>query len=132
PFGNVVAVSTITGANLWKALENGVSDHPAAGRFPQISGFRFTFDTSKAIGSRIQSVTKPDGTAIAADSTIYTVATNDFMLYGGDGYLNYFTPSAAKLADLLLTVFVDSIKSDAAAGKVTQVPALDGRIKKVG
>lgn len=132
PFGNVVAVSTITGANLWKALENGVSDYPSSGRFPQISGFRFTFDTSKVMGSRVQSVTKPDGTAIASDSTIYTVATNDFMLYGGDGYLNYFTPSTAKLTDLLLTVLVDSIKSDAAAGKVTQVPALDGRIKKVG
>lgn len=132
PFGNVAAVSTITGANLWKALENGVSDHPASGRFPQISGFRFTFDTSKAIGSRIQSVTKPDGTPLAADSTIYTVTTNDFMLYGGDGYLNYFTPSTAKLADLLLTIFVDAIKSDAATGKATQLPALDGRIKKVG
>lgn len=132
PFGNVAAVSTITGANLWKALENGVSDYPASGRFPQISGFRFTFDTSKVMGSRIQSVTKPDGTPLAADSTIYTVTTNDFMLYGGDGYLNYFTPSTAKLTDLLLTIFVDAIKSDAATGKVTQLPALDGRIKKVG
>ena len=132
PFGNTVAVSAITGANLWKALENGVSDYPAAGRFPQISGFRFTFDTSKIMGSRIQSLTKPEGTPIAPEYTTYTVTTNGFMLYGGDGYLNYFTPSAGRLTDLLLTVFVDAIKSDAAAGKVTQLPALDGRIKKVG
>ena len=133
PFGNQVATTIVTGENLWKALENGVGgNYPTDGRFPQISGFKFTFDTSKAIGSRIVSLTKLDGTPIAKDRTVYTLTTLDFIIYGGDGYLNVFSPSKAKVQGALLDVFVDALKADMAAGKVTQVPALDGRIKKVG
>ena len=133
PFGNQVATTIVTGENLWKALENGVGgSYPADGRFPQISGFKFTFDSTKAIGSRIVSVTKNDGTAIAKDQTVYTLTTLDFIIYGGDFYTNMFSPTKAKVQGALLDVFTDAIKADMAAGKVTQLPALDGRIKKVG
>lgn len=133
PFGNAVAVSKITGTQLWAAMENGVSQYPTAGRFPQISGFKFSFDVSKPVGSRITSVTKLDGTAIAKDSTQYSVITNDFMLYGGDGYVGFFNPSMAKFSGkLLLDILVDALKADLAAGKVTQTPKVDGRITKVG
>jgi 5'-nucleotidase len=132
PFGNQVATTVVTGENLWKALENGVGGFPAGGQFPQISGFKFTFDPTKAVGSRIVSVTKDDGTAIAKDQTIYTLTTLDFIIYGGDGYANVFSPSKAKVFGALLDVFVDALKADMAAGKVTQLPALDGRVKKVG
>ena len=132
PFGNQVATTVVTGENLWKALENGVGgNYPGDGRFPQISGFKFTFDPTKAIGSRIVSVTKNDGTAIAKDQTVYTLTTLDFIIYGGDGYLNVFSPAKAKVMGALLDVFVDALKADLAAGKVTQLPALDGRVKKV-
>jgi 2',3'-cyclic-nucleotide 2'-phosphodiesterase (5'-nucleotidase family) len=132
PFGNQVATTIVTGENLWKALENGVKSWPAGGEFPQISGFKFTFDPTKAVGSRIVSVTKNDGTAIAKDQTVYTLTTLDFIIYGGDGYANVFSPSKAKVFGALLDVFTDALKADLAAGKVTQLPALDGRVKKVG
>ena len=133
PFGNQVATTVVTGANLWKALENGVGgNYPGDGRFPQISGFKFSFDASKPIGSRIVEVTKLDGTAIAKDAKEYTLTTLDFVIYGGDGYLNVFSPAQAKVKGALLDVFVDALKADMAAGKVTQVPVADGRIKKVG
>jgi 5'-nucleotidase len=132
PFGNQVATSIVTGENLWKALEIGVSGWPSGGQFPQISGFKFTFDPTKAVGSRIVSVTKNDGTAIAKDQTVYTLTTLDFIIYGGDGYFNVFSPSKAKVMGALLDVFVDGLKADMAAGKVTQLPALDGRVKKIG
>lgn len=133
PFGNQVATTVVTGANLWKALENGVGgNYPGDGRFPQISGFKFTFDPSKPIGSRIVEVTKTDGTAIAKDNKEYTLTTLDFVIYGGDGYLNVFSPAQAKVKGALLDIFVDALKADMAAGKVTQVPVADGRIKKVG
>ncbi|NDD59804.1 MAG: bifunctional metallophosphatase/5'-nucleotidase [Actinobacteria bacterium] len=129
PFGNSIATSKISGQQLWDALENGVSQYPSAGRFPQISGFKFTFDSSKAVGSRIQTVTKLDGTAIKKDSTMYTVVTNDFMLYGGDGYVGFFNPTMAKFSgQLLLDILVNGIKADMAAGKVTETPKADGRI----
>ena len=133
PFGNQIATTVVTGANLWKALENGVGgNYPGDGRFPQISGFKFSFDASKPVGSRIIEVTKLDGTAIAKDSKEYTLATLDFLIYGGDGYLNVFSPSKAKVQGALLDVFVESLRADMAAKKVTQLPAADGRIKKVG
>lgn len=132
PFGNQVATTIVTGENLWKALENGVGgNYPSDGRFPQVSGLKFSFDSTKPINSRIVSVTKLDGTPIAKDQTVYTLATLDYIIYGGDGYLNVFSPSKAKVYGALLDVFVDALKADMAAGKVTQVPALDGRVKKV-
>ena len=133
PFGNQIATTVVTGENLWKALENGVGGNfPGDGRFPQVSGLKYSFDASKPIGSRIVGVTKLDGTAVAKDSKEYTLATLDFLIYGGDGYVNVFSPAQAKVKGALLDVFVDALKADMAAGKVTQVPVADGRIKKVG
>ena len=132
PFGNQVATTVVSGANLWKALENGVGgNYPADGRFPQVSGLKFTFDSSKPLGSRIVTVTKLDGTPIAKDATIYTLTTLDYMIYGGDGYVDVFSPAKAKVFGALLDVFVDALKADMAAGKVTTLPVLDGRVKKV-
>lgn len=133
PFGNQVATTVVSGINLWKALENGVGgNYPADGRFPQVSGLKFTFDSSKPIGQRIVSVTKNDGTPIAKDATEYTLTTLDYIIYGGDSYFDVFSPAKAKVYGALLDVFVDALKADMAAGKVTQVPVLDGRVKKVG
>ena len=132
PFGNQIATSVVTGENLWKALENGVGgNYPSDGRFPQISGFKFSFDSTKPAGSRIVDVTKLDGTAIPKNGTQYTITTFDFVVYGGDGYADVFSPDRAKVQGALLDLFVDALKADLAAGKVTQVPAADGRIKKV-
>jgi 5'-nucleotidase len=132
PFGNQVATTVVSGANLWKALENGVGgNYPADGRFPQVSGLKFSFDSSKPVGSRIVSVTKLDGTAIAKDATQYTLTTLDYIIYGGDGYVDVFSPAKAKVFGALLDVFVDALKADMAAGKVTTLPVLDGRVKKV-
>lgn len=132
PFGNQVATTVVTGANLWKALENGVGgNYPADGRFPQVSGLKFSFDSSKPVGSRIVEVTKLDGTPIAKDAKEYTITTLDYIIYGGDGYVDVFSPAKAKVYGALLDVFVDALKADMAAKKVTQLPVLDGRVKKI-
>ena len=65
PFGNNVLTRTVTGRQLWQALENGVSKFAAngtntQGRFPQISGFKFTFHytaPSGCSGSEVAPVT---------------------------------------------------------------------------
>ena len=44
----------------------------------------------------------------------------------------YSPPSKAKVQGALLDVFVEALRADMAAKKVTQLPAADGRIKKVG
>ena len=76
---------------------------------------------------------RSDGKTIAKNETMYTVVTNDFMLYGGDGYVGFFNPTMAKFSgQLLLDILVNGIKADMAAGKVTVTPKADGRIVKVG
>lgn len=128
PFGNSAATTRISGADLWRALENGVSGYPSDGRFPQIAGFRFAFDPDRPVGQRITRVTLPDGTPIPADSQTYTVTTIDFMVYGGDGYVNVFRPAEAIIRGPYLDDIVAAIKKDQADGVITPVPAPDGRI----
>ena len=132
PFNSAAATSTVSGQQLWKALENGVSKWPGDGRFPQVSGFRFTFNPDLRVGSRILSVTRPDGTPIAADATSYTITVVDYMAFGGDGYSDFFNPTSAKIQGPFADVLIDLLKADMAAGRVTPVPALDGRIIRVG
>lgn len=85
PFGNVVVKVAVTGAVIRQALENGVSQwEQVAGRFPQVSGLRFTFNPTRPVGSRILEVRVGDRPL--DEAATYTMATNDVMLRGGDGY----------------------------------------------
>jgi 5'-nucleotidase / UDP-sugar diphosphatase len=54
------------------------------GRFPQVSGLSFVFDSRRPVGQRIVSVTV--GGHPLDRQQEYTVATLDFMASGGDGY----------------------------------------------
>jgi 2',3'-cyclic-nucleotide 2'-phosphodiesterase (5'-nucleotidase family) len=57
PFGNVVVLIELSGADLLAALENGISQlEDAAGRFPQVSGMSYRFDASKPAGRRVVAV----------------------------------------------------------------------------
>jgi 5'-nucleotidase/UDP-sugar diphosphatase len=71
-------------------LENGASQmETGAGRFLQVSGLRYTVDPSRAVGSRVSKVEVLDAEGAYQPlnpTEIYTVATNDFMRGGGDGY----------------------------------------------
>lgn len=51
PFGNQSVTLDLTGAELKLMLENGVSRAGEQGRFPQVSGFCFTYDVGRAAGS---------------------------------------------------------------------------------
>jgi 5'-nucleotidase/UDP-sugar diphosphatase len=86
PFGNTAVLVELTSADLKAALENGVSQlENYAGRFPQVSGLVVTVDTKAPAGSRIQSVSI-NGVPLDPAGH-YKVASNNFMLAGGDGYL---------------------------------------------
>jgi 2',3'-cyclic-nucleotide 2'-phosphodiesterase (5'-nucleotidase family) len=125
PFGNVFSIIEVTGAQIWSALENGVSRYPSDGRWPHVSGMKFTVDVTKEVGSRIVSITDLDGKAIAKDSKSYTMALTDFVAKGGDGY-NMFDVSKLQVRDLDAEVLVEALRADRAAGKVTEMK-LDGR-----
>lgn len=132
PFGNNAATTQIAGADLWRALENGVSGWPADGRFPQVAGFRFAFDPDRPVGSRVTEVTLADGTPLPADDRVYSIATVDYMVYGGDGYADLFRPTTAVIRGPYVDDVIEALRADLAAGVVTQVPAPDGRITVLG
>lgn len=85
PFGNTTVMIEISGADIRKALENGFSEveHPS-GRFPQISGMNVVVERARPKGARVVSATV--GGAPLDDARTYRLATNNFMLRGGDGY----------------------------------------------
>jgi 5'-nucleotidase len=101
PFGNAAVTFTISGKTLWDALEHSVSQGSVeeqqfvntAGRFLQISGFRYRFDPQQAVGQRVVAVTWADGTPIPSDHTEYTAVTSAFVYYGGDGYTMLYNGS---------------------------------------
>ena len=85
PFGNKTVLAEVTGKQIWDALENGFSKmEDGAGRFPQVSGLKVEADASKPPGSRVVSVFIGDRPIDPAAN--YKLATNDYMLGGGDGY----------------------------------------------
>jgi 5'-nucleotidase / UDP-sugar diphosphatase len=131
PFKNKVVKLEVTGELLQRTLEHGVArsaedDEP--GRFPQVSGLRFSFDASRPSGSRVVSVTvngKP-----LDEKKQYTLATSDYVgINGGDGY--------AMLKEARVLISPDQAKFDsdvlraAIAAQKTIAPKIDGRIKRL-
>jgi len=97
PFGNRVVTVTITGAALKRAIENGLAQLPnAGGRFPQVSGMTVAATLSRPGGERVTAIRV--GGAPLDETRLYTVATNDFLARGGDGY-TMFANAARQLAD---------------------------------
>lgn len=85
PFNNRVVTVEIAGRELRRALENGLALAPqAAGRFPQVSGLTIDADLARPAGSRITAISV--GGSPLVDDKLYTVAINDFLARGGDGY----------------------------------------------
>ncbi|MDQ7843741.1 MAG: 5'-nucleotidase C-terminal domain-containing protein [Armatimonadota bacterium] len=85
PFGNVIVKVAVRGTAIRSALENGVSQwQQVGGRFPQVSGLTYSFNPDRTVGSRLLEIRV--GGRPLDDAATYTVATNDFMLRGGDGY----------------------------------------------
>ena len=152
PFTNTVLRRTITGAQLWEAMENGVSQITATGtgadgRFPQVSGFKVTFNYNNATGctgtsgganwvctpSRVTAITFPNGTPIPADGTVYTLAIPSFTNQGGDSYrvfLNNLQKGENEALDA--QVMLDYIEFLGNGGFPELTPTIEGRIIKCG
>ena len=107
PFDNQIIVLKMDGRTLWDMLENSLSactEEFPGGRFLQVSGLQYVFDSRKPVGSRLISVKMPDGTDMDLNAD-YQVAVTDYMAGSrsyaegnGDGYLmlNFYDDSVAK------------------------------------
>src|SRR5690606_18990200 len=88
PFNNPIVKVEVSGELLMQILEHSVArsrEDNQPGRFPQVSGMKFTFDTSKLPGQRV--VEAFVGGKRVVNDGVYTIATSDFLVSrGGDGY----------------------------------------------
>lgn len=85
PFGNTTVLVEITGGQVRAALENGYAEfgHPS-GRFAHISGMTVTVAPEAPVGERVTEI-RVAGAPLDPTGR-YTVASNNFMLGGGNGY----------------------------------------------
>jgi len=131
PFQNTLATFKLKGSDIVAALENGLSQiEEGAGRFPQVSGLKYTFDKTKPAGSRVVSVEVKEGDGFVAldPEKLYGVATNNYMRAGGDGY-KIFASAGQNAYDFgpgLETVLADYIAKNS-----PYKPYTDGRIAEV-
>jgi 5'-nucleotidase len=133
PFQNTLASFQLKGSDIVAALENGVSQvEEGAGRFPQVSGLKYTADLNKPAGSRITSVEVKEGDAFVAidPNKVYGVATNNYMRSGGDGYKVFATggQNAYDFGPGLEAVVADYIAKNSpykpyTDGRITVIPA---------
>jgi 2',3'-cyclic-nucleotide 2'-phosphodiesterase (5'-nucleotidase family) len=129
PFGNVAVTLSLNGVELKTMLENGISRMPAVdGRFPQVSGICFTYNIEASVGNRVTGAVRQaaDGscTGAAVDLTSassYTLAENDFMANGGDGYLNL-------TSRMVTREILDQVLADHVSGNSPVNPSIQGRI----
>jgi 5'-nucleotidase len=123
PFGNYIVTKDITGSDLLKAIELGISDYPnQKGAFPHLAGIKVAFDPTKEAGKRIVTALI-DGKPVVADMK-YTIATNDFMAAGGDEYVMFKNYPEAGIFPALDEALITYIK---AMG--TESTKVEGRIK---
>jgi 5'-nucleotidase / UDP-sugar diphosphatase len=115
PSPNTVVTMRLSGAQIKRILGRAVMN---------VSGVRVKIDATKPEGRRLVSAQLADGTPIR-DKELYTVTTNDFLLMGGDGFVEF--------ADGIDVEDTGIVMRDAVAEHIarlgTVAPRLDGRIQ---
>ena len=130
PFKNKLVKIEVTGATLRAALEHGVSriaPDAEPGGFPQVSGVQYSFDASRAAGSRLVDV-KVQGLPLD-NAKKYTLTTTTFIgLDGGDGY-SMFKGATVIIPPDRAPIDVDVVRK--ALGRRAIAPRVEGRIKRL-
>lgn len=125
PFVNSLITVEVKGRNIYDALERGLREWPNGsnnGGFLQVSGITYEFDGSKPAGERLVSVWK-DGRPLDKEK-VYRVATNDYLVNGGDSYQEFRDAKLINKGDLLKNVLSSYIRK-----QKTISTEVDGRIK---
>jgi len=131
PFKNKVVKVEVSGAVLRQVLEHGVArsaEDAEPGRFPQVSGIRYTFDARRPAGSRIVDVSI-NGKPLDLNRN-YTLAATDYVaIDGGDGYAMF--KGVRVLLPRERAQFDSDVLQAAIVARKTIAPSTDGRIKRL-
>ncbi|QPC85440.1 LysM peptidoglycan-binding domain-containing protein [Mesorhizobium sp. NBSH29] len=132
PFQNTLATFQISGKDIVTSLEAGVSAiEEGKGKFPQVSGLKFTLDKSVAPNAgRVSGVEVMDAGAWKPidPAKDYVVATNNFVRGGGDGY-KLFADNAKNAYDF--GPGLEQVVADYLAANRPYMPKVEGRITEV-
>ena len=127
PFDNTIVTMRLTGAEVVRALEDGLR----TGRVTQVSGVRYAFDARRPAGSRVTEVRAGDGSAF--DTTrVWMVAVNNFMADGGDEMSTLSRGRDRKDTGILVRDAMEQFVRERCAGGRSLDYRLDGRITRVG
>lgn len=135
PFNNPIVKIELSGKVLRRILEHGVArsavgEDVMPGRFPQISGMSFKYDSTKPAGNRVVEILV--GGAPIEDDKNYTMATSDFLVSrGGDGYTMLKEGKVLIPADKAQKdsdVFETAVKASPGA---TIAPRVEGRTVRI-
>lgn len=129
PFQNMVTVIRVTGQDIVDALTHGAGAYPGtAGGFPHVAGMSYVIVT-QGIGEDEKFV-KVDDVKVGGDpidlKASYTLATNDFLAAGGDGYTMFADAEEVSLLGLMLDFFAEELGELSKDGPFTY--GTDGRI----
>ncbi|MBM7644558.1 5'-nucleotidase [Scopulibacillus daqui] len=129
PFANQLGVYQLTGKQM-KAALNEQWQNPDHMMFMQDSGIKYTYaDGDKVPGCHqkycVKDMYLSDGEKIAMDKT-YTVALNEFLATGGDGFSAFKQGKLVKPYQSDTDTFIEYLKKLTAEGKKLD-PKVDGR-----
>ena len=130
PFDNPIIKLRITGRVLREALEYGLSElHSSreSGRYPQISGMQVKYDVRRPVGQRLIAV-EIAGRSLD-DAADYTIAVNNYLGRGGDGYAMLKDLPREITAENARTETAEAIEYLSTAGSIA--PKVDGRMQRV-
>ncbi|KLU62553.1 trifunctional nucleotide phosphoesterase protein YfkN precursor [Peptococcaceae bacterium CEB3] len=122
PFDDTIYTMNMTGTQIKTVLEEAVQD---GGKGIQVAGLTFRYNPGKPTMQRVTDMKKSDGTPIDPGKT-YSVATNDFMGTGGDGFKGFVDPSIKATDTFQL---VRDALSNAIKQQKTITSAIDHRIQ---
>lgn len=124
PFNNDLVKMTLTGAKVRELLEQQWSSKGQ--KTLQISGLKYTWDSTKPIGSKVVDIFLPNGSKLDPNAT-YTVTVNNFMAAGGDGYTALLAGTNKETGPVDIDAMVNYVKqlpqpfSYAVGGRITKL-----------
>jgi len=146
PFGNTLALKEVTPQILYEVLEHSVSGVisqdsttgqiiGSSGCFAQISGMTVVYNPNAVVGNRIVSITLAGETTPLdqADQSIPIVlASNDYIVDGGDGYSMLTGLNSLGEVGLLEEIFADYITTLTETNGSVNQPIWEQRMMTTG
>lgn len=108
PFGNILQVVELSGADIIEALNQQYDESEKY--FLQVSGLKYTYTKNDAGEKRVVDVMKEDGTKLDPAAT-YRVVINDFLFGGGDSFSAFTKGKQVDVIDPDTDTFINYIQS---------------------